>query len=280
MNDTMCGAGRAPGRGGSLFGLVFAAGALLYLFLTAGGRRLRDTVRNDVKVIRERDPAARNNAEIFLTYAGFHAVFFHRIAHALWLREVPVIPRVISQFSRFVTGVEIHPGATIAEGLFIDHGAGVVIGETAEVGSNVTLYQGVTLGGTGKESGKRHPTVGDNVVIGAGSNILGSITIGNNVKIGAGSVVVHDVPHDTTVVGNPGRPVITDGTKVGIPDIDYTHLPDPVAEAMQCVVRRVVAIENELEEFCVPKQLRMREQRSQLDEEISNLIGFYQGAGI
>ena len=151
--------------------------------------------------------------------------------------------------ARLLTGIEIHPGATLGEGLFIDHGAGVVIGETAEVGQNVTIYQGVTLGGTGKETGKRHPTVGDNVVIGAGSLLLGSITVGNNVRVGAGSVVVQNVPSNTTVVGNPGRPVIMDGTRVGIPDIDYTHLPDPVAEAMRCLVRRVVHLENELEEF-------------------------------
>jgi serine O-acetyltransferase len=160
---------------------------------------------------------------------------------------VPVVPRLISQFGRFITGIEIHPGATLGEGLFIDHGAGVVIGETAEVGDNVTIYQGVTLGGTGKETGKRHPTVGDNVVIGAHSQLLGSIKVGDNVKVGSGSVVVQDTPANATVVGNPGRPVISEGAKVGIPDIDYTHLPDPVAEAMKCLVRRVVQLENELE---------------------------------
>jgi serine O-acetyltransferase len=170
------------------------------------------------------------------------------LARALWDRDVPLAPRLVSQAGRFLTGIEIHPGATLGEGLFIDHGAGVVIGETAEIGENVTIYQGVTLGGTGKETGKRHPTIGDNVVIGAGSQLLGSITVGGDVKVGAGSVVVHDVPSNSTVVGNPGRPVIMDGTKVGIPDIDYTILPDPVAEAMKCLVRRVVQLENELEE--------------------------------
>ena len=148
-----------------------------------------------------------------------------------------------------MTGIEIHPGATIGQKFFIDHGAGVVIGETSEVGDNVTLYQGVTLGGTGKETGKRHPTVGDNVVVGAHSQLLGSIDVGKDVRVGAGSVLVQDTPPNTTVVGNPGRPVVSEGAKVGIPDIDYTHLPDPMAEAMKCLVRRVVQLENEIEEL-------------------------------
>jgi serine O-acetyltransferase len=217
--------------------------------LTEAGQRLAATLSSDMKAIKERDPAARNALEILTCYPGLHAVWLHRAAGALWKRNVPVLPRIVSQFGRFLTGIEIHPGATLGDGLFIDHGSGVVIGETAEVGDNVTIYQGVTLGGTGKETGKRHPTVGDNVVIGAGAHLLGSITIGNNVKIGSGSVVVQDAPHDTTVVGNPGRPVISEGFKVGIPDIDYTHLPDPVAEAMKCLVRRVVELENEIEEL-------------------------------
>ncbi len=262
------------------FGLMLAGGAAFgFLYFTSSGRAVRQGLRRDIEVIRQRDPAARSNAEILLTYSGLHAVVFHRIAHALWLRGVPVLPRMISQFSRTLTQIEIHPGATIGEGLFIDHGSGVVIGETAEIGDNVTIYQGVTLGGTGKESGKRHPTIGDNVIIGAGAKVLGSIVVGDNVKIGAGSVVVQPVPANTTVVGNPGRPVITNGTKVGIPDIDYTHLPDPVAEAMKCVVRRLVEIENELEEVCPPHQVRMRERKA-LDEEILNLTGFYLGTGI
>ena len=212
-------------------------------------RGLAGTMARDIQVIRQRDPAARSDLEIITCYPGLHALWFHRLARALWMRRIPVVPRVVSQIGRFVTGIEIHPGATLGEGLFIDHGAGVVIGETAEVGTNVTIYQGVTLGGTGKETGKRHPTIGDNVVIGAGSMLLGSIKVGDNVKVGSGSVVVHDVPSDSTVVGNPGRPVISQGSKVGIPDIDYTHLPDPVAEAMKCLVRRVVQLENELEEL-------------------------------
>jgi serine O-acetyltransferase len=261
-------------------GTLAAGGAFAYLYLSANGRRLRDVVGHDIQVIKQRDPAARSSAEIVLTYAGFHAVLFHRIAHALWGRQTPLLPRMVSQLSRFLTGIEIHPGAVIGDGLFIDHGSGVVIGETSEIGDNVTLYQGVTLGGTGKESGKRHPTIGNNVVVGAGAKVLGSITVGDNSKIGAGSVVVHDVPANSTVVGNPGRPVISNGTKVGIPDIDYTHLPDPVAEAIQCIVRRMLEIENELEEICPPKQQRIKEQRAHLHDEVNNLLGYYEGAGI
>jgi serine O-acetyltransferase len=213
------------------------------------GQNLSATLARDIAAIRQRDPAARSTIEILTCYPGLHAVWLHRAAHALWKRNIPLVPRLVSQLGRFLTGVDIHPGATLGEGLFIDHASGVVIGETAQVGENVTIYQGVTLGGTGKETGKRHPTVGNNVVIGAGAHLLGSITIGDNVKIGSGSVVVQDAPHDTTVVGNPGRPVISEGFKVGIPDIDYTHLPDPVAEAMKCLVRRVVELENEIEEL-------------------------------
>jgi serine O-acetyltransferase len=212
-------------------------------------KKVESILARDMQAIRERDPAARSDIEIITCYPGLHAVWLHRLARYLWDRDVPLAPRLISQFARWLTGIEIHPGATIGNGLFIDHGAGVVIGETAEVGDDVTIYQGVTLGGTGKESGKRHPTIGDNVVIGAGSHLLGSITVGDNAKVGSGSIVVHDVPPNTTVVGNPGRPVIDAGLKVGIPDIDYTHLPDPVAEAMKCLVRRVVQLENEIEEL-------------------------------
>jgi serine O-acetyltransferase len=270
---------REPGGRVSMGALMFGGASLGSLYLTRRGRALRAVVRRDIQAIKERDPAARNLIEILTCYSGLHAILFHRLAHSLWLREVPVVPRFISQLSRFFTGIEIHPGAVIGEGFFIDHGSGVVIGETSEIGDNVTIYQGVTLGGTGKETGKRHPTVGNNVVIGTGAKVLGSITIGDNAKIGAASVVVHDVPPNSTVVGNPGRPVITDGTKVGIPDIDYTHLPDPVAEAIQCVVRRMIQIENELEEICPPKQRKLEEQR-RLDDALCNLVGFYQGTGI
>ncbi len=237
-----------------MVGTALSAAATGLQRVVGAGSDLAAVLAQDIKAIRERDPAARNILEILTCYPGLHALWFHRAAHALWKRDMPVLPRIISQMGRFVTGIEIHPGATLGEGFFIDHGAGVVIGETAEVGDNVTVYQGVTLGGTGKQTGKRHPTVGDNVVIGAASQLLGSITVGDNVRIGAGSVVVQNVPSETTVVGNPGRPVISDGLRVGIPDIDYTHLPDPVAEAMKCLVRRVVQLENELEELRKPRE--------------------------
>jgi len=266
--------------GGSLLTAVTGLGAMAFLYLTKPGAEVRGSVRRDIQVIRERDPAARGLLEIITCYSGLHAILLHRVAHALWVRDVPLVPRLISQLGRFLTQIEIHPGAQIGEGFFIDHGSGVVIGETTEIGRNVTIYQGVTLGGTGKETGKRHPTVGDNVVIGTGAKILGSLTIGDNAKIGAGSVVVQPVPADSTVVGNPGRPVITDGAKVGIPDIDYTHLPDPVAQAMQCIVRRMVQMENELDEICPPHQKRRMGQSEVLDEQISSLLGYTQGAGI
>jgi serine O-acetyltransferase len=253
---------------------------MAFLYLTKPGAEVRGSVRRDIQVIRERDPAARGLLEIVTCYSGLHAILLHRVAHALWVRDVPLAPRLISQVGRFLTQIEIHPGAQIGEGLFIDHGSGVVIGETSEIGDNVTIYQGVTLGGTGKESGKRHPTVGDNVVIGTGAKILGSLTIGDNAKIGAGSVVVQPVPANSTVVGNPGRPVITEGAKVGIPDIDYTHLPDPVAQAMQCIVRRMVQMENELDEICPPHQKRKTDQRDVLDEQLCNLLGYSHGSGI
>jgi serine O-acetyltransferase len=260
-------ASRAEGNGGrDLALLLSAAGAGAYLYLTKRGRGLREMLRKDIQVIRERDPAARGAVEIVTCYPGFHALLFHRLAHSLWLRDVPLLPRLISQFSRFLTLIEIHPGATIGEGFFIDHGAGVVIGETTEIGKNCTLFQGVSLAGTGKETGKRHPTLGDNVFVGAGSKILGSVKIGNDVKIGAGSVVVQDVPANSTVVGNPGRPVLNSGVKVGIPDIDYRHLPDPVAQAMQCLVHRIVQLENDLEEICTPMQEKVAKERTRVDE--------------
>jgi len=227
---------------------VLAGAGVGLLLLGRRGRHLRATFRRDIEVIRQRDPAARNIIEIATCYSGLHALLLHRVAHHFWVRKVPVVPRIVSQISRGLTQIEIHPGATIDEGFFVDHGAGVVIGETTEIGRDVTVYQGVTLGGTGKQTGKRHPTIGDNVIIGAGAKVMGSITVGHDAKIGAGSIVVQDVPPNSTVVGNPGRPVITDGSKVGIPDIDYRHLPDPVSQAMQCLVVRMVSLENEMKE--------------------------------
>jgi serine O-acetyltransferase len=238
-------------------------------------------MRDDVRAAKERDPAATSTLEIVTSYSGLHALWLHRLAHPLYQRHVPLLPRWISQFSRFLTGIEIHPGARIGERFFIDHGSGVVIGETTEVGDDVTLYQGVTLGGTGKEQGKRHPTVEDGVVVGAGAKVLGSIHIGERAKIGAGSVVIHDVPDNATVVGNPGRPVLVDGQRVGIPDIDYTHLPDPVAEALRSVVRRIVEIENELDDL-YPERKEQRKQRTAQAEQIlaEYVQGFEEGGGI
>ncbi len=205
-------------------------------------------LRRDIRVIFERDPAAKSILEVIFCYPGFHAVLFHRLAHWLYKHNFVILPRMISQFSRFLTGIEIHPGATIGQGFFIDHGSGVVIGETAEVGDNVTLYQGVTLGGTGKEKGKRHPTIGNNVVIGAGAKILGSFKVGDNVKIGAGSVVNKSVPSDTTVVGIPGKIVLHHGVPIKKPDLRHDDLPDPVNEMLRCLMQRVEFLEKRLKE--------------------------------
>jgi serine O-acetyltransferase len=258
-----------------------ANGASLAARLARFGRRELERAGRDVRAVKERDPAATSTVEIVTSYSGLHALWLHRLAHPLYEHGVPLAPRWISQLSRFVTGIEIHPGAKIGESFFIDHGSGVVIGETTEVGDNVTLYQGVTLGGTGKETGKRHPTLGDDVVVGAGAQLLGSIKVGDNARIGAGSVVVHDVPRNSTVVGNPGHPVLLDGQRVGIPDIDYTHLPDPVAEAMRCLVRRIVELENELDEL-YPERKEKRKAKTVLAEQrIEAYIGeFSGGAGI
>ena len=207
--------------------------------------RVAREVREDLTAAQERDPAARSvgRAEILLTYGGVQALLAHRVAHALHEAGVPLAPRLLANATRVTTGVEIHPAARIGDSLFIDHGAGVVIGETAEIGRNVTLYQGVTLGGTGFARGKRHPTVGDDVVVGSGAKLLGPIDVGHCAKIGANSVVVHDVPANSTVVGNPGHPVRVDGKRPEGPDADWAHLPDPVADALKGLSARV----NELE---------------------------------
>jgi serine O-acetyltransferase len=207
--------------------------------------RVAGEVRRDVHAARERDPAARSasNGEILATWPGIHALLAYRVAHALHEAGVGVLPRLIAMVTRAVTGIEIHPAACIGEGLFIDHGAGVVIGETAEIGDDVTLYQGVTLGGTGFATGKRHPTVQDNVTIGSGAKLLGPITIGHGAKIGANSVVITDVPPNSTVVGNPGHPVRVDGRPVEGPDADWIHLPDPIAEAIQALSSRIGELE-------------------------------------
>ncbi|MGF1460408.1 MAG: serine O-acetyltransferase [Leptolyngbyaceae cyanobacterium] len=202
-------------------------------------------LRADFKIVFERDPAARNWLEVLFCYPGLQALMFHRVAHWLWNLGLPFIPRLISHIGRFITGVEIHPGATIGHGVFIDHGMGVVVGETAIIGDYCLIYQGVTLGGTGKESGKRHPTLGENVVVGAGAKVLGNIQIGNNARIGAGSVVLREVPSDCTVVGIPGRVVYRAGERVG--PLDHDRLPDSEARVIRALVDRIEALETQLE---------------------------------
>jgi serine O-acetyltransferase len=221
-------------------------------------------IRRDVAAATLRDPAARGvgSFEILATWPGVHALLAHRVAHALNGAGVPFVPRAIATFSRATTGIEIHPAAEIGDGLFIDHGMGVVIGETVRIGNDVTLYQGVTLGGTGFATGKRHPTVQDNVTIGSGAKLLGPITVGHGSKIGANSVVIHDVPPNSTVVGNPGHPVRVEGRRPEGPDTDWVHLPDPIADAIKGLSNRLVAVERALAEnpangnFSAPADVR------------------------
>jgi serine O-acetyltransferase len=205
-------------------------------------------VTADVASARERDPAARGigTLEILTGWAGVQALLAHRVAHALWEADVPLVPRTIAYTSRSVTGVEIHPAARIGSDFFIDHGSGVVVGETAEIGDRVTLYQGVTLGGTGFARGKRHPTLQDDVTVGSGAKLLGPVTVGRNAKVGANTVVIEDVPDHTTVVGNPGHPVRVEGRPVEGPDTDWIHLPDPIAEAMKELSVRISQVEQRL----------------------------------
>src|SRR5881394_1237386 len=207
--------------------------------------RVARELRHDLTAAQERDPAARDlgRAEILLTYGGVQALLAHRIAHAIHEASIPLVPFGIAYFSRAATGVEIHPAAQIGDALFIDHGAGVVIGETADIGDNVTLYQGVTLGGTGFARGKRHPTVEDDVVIGSGAKLVGPIRVGRGAKVGANSVIIHDVPANSTVVGNPGHPVRVEGKRPSGPDADWAHLPDPVADAIRALSARVAELE-------------------------------------
>ncbi|MBV9003711.1 MAG: serine O-acetyltransferase [Solirubrobacterales bacterium] len=207
--------------------------------------RIATEIRRDVDAARTRDPAARGvrPIEILAAWPGVHALLAHRLAHALYQAKVPFLPRLISAVARSITGIEIHPAARIGQGFFIDHGMGVVIGETAEIGNDVTLYQGVTLGGTGFATGKRHPTVEDYVTIGSGAKLLGPITVGHGSKIGAGSVVIHDVPPNSTVVGNPGHPVRVEGRRPEGPDADWVHLPDPIADAIKVLSARIAILE-------------------------------------
>ena len=212
-------------------------------------------IKEDLNAIMLRDPAAKSRLEAALCYPGLHAIWLHRIAHSLYIKGWVVLPRMINTFSRFLTGIDIHPGAKLGPGLFIDHGMGLVIGETAELGSNVTLYQGVTLGGTGKETGKRHPTIGDNVVVSSGAKVLGSFKVGDNSKIGSGSVVLHEVPPNSVVVGIPGRVVALDGVRVkdndpeSAIDLDHDILPDPVADYEEKLAKHMEEINKRLKEL-------------------------------
>ncbi len=203
------------------------------------------TLQADFRIIFDRDPAARNWLEVLFCYPGLQALIFHRLAHGLWSAGLPFFPRLISHVARFLTGIEIHPGATIGCGVFIDHGMGVVIGETAIVGNYSLIYQGVTLGGTGKEVGKRHPTLGENVVVGAGAKVLGNISLGDSVRIGAGSVVLRDVPADCTVVGVPGRIVYRSGERVE--PLEHGRFPDSEAQVIRALVDRLESVEQEIQ---------------------------------
>jgi serine O-acetyltransferase len=235
----------------------------------------------DLRTISERDPAARNWLEILFCYPGVQALMLHRLTHWLYKIGIPFIPRLISTISRFFTGIEIHPGAKIGKGVFIDHGMGVVIGETAIVGDYALIYQGVTLGGTGKESGKRHPTLGENVVVGAGAKVLGNIQIGNNVRIGAGSVVLRDVPSNTTVVGIPGRVIRADNTDI----LEHGKIRDVEAEVIRVLFERVKDLEQQLEQLEINVHRSSNEanhQHLQENKNESNLMieDFLDGAGI
>ena len=201
-------------------------------------------IKSDIEIIRERDPAAKGILEILLCYPGFQAIFIHRFTHKLWKLKFPLVPRILSQMNRSLTGIEIHPGAKIGKKVFIDHGMGVVIGETAEIGNNCLLYQGVTLGGTGKSHGKRHPTLEENVVVGAGAKVLGSITVGANTRIGAGSVVVRSVKENSTVVGVPGRVVHQSGVKIN--PLAHSALPDAEANVIRNLMDRIDQLENQI----------------------------------
>jgi serine O-acetyltransferase len=214
-------------------------------------KRVVSEVRADVSAARDRDPAAQgvSSFEILSSWAGVQALLAHRAAHALMEAGVPVLPRAIAYMTRAVTGVEIHPAAVIGREFFIDHGAGVVIGETAVIGDRVTLYQGVTLGGTGFQRGKRHPTLGDNVTVGSGAKLLGPIDVGDGAKVGANTVVVEDVPPGATVVGNPGHPVRVEGKRVEGPDADWIHLPDPIAEALKALSERLADLERRISDL-------------------------------
>ncbi|MCF8132034.1 MAG: serine O-acetyltransferase [Synechococcus sp. Tobar2m-G35] len=235
---------------------------------------LRDLAA-DVAIIRERDPAARGLAEIICCYPGLHALCLHRLSHRLWRLGLPLLPRLLSQLGRLFTGVEIHPGAQIGSGVFIDHGMGVVIGETAVVGDRCLLFQGVTLGGTGKQSGRRHPTLGENVIVGAGAKVLGAIVVGANTRIGAGSVLLRDVGPDCTVVGVPGRVIHQSGVRID--PLAHSQLPDAEAQVIRNLMERIDALENELDRRREGGDHPSGVAQSLRDREI---IEFLEGAGI
>lgn len=223
---------------------VIAAAAALYYVL------VRIFFAKEIKAVFERDPAATGYAEVIFTYSGLHALISHRIAHSLWKMKIPFFPRFLSQVTKWITGIEIHPGAGIGKGFFIDHGMGVVVGETSIVGDNVTLFQGVTLGGTGKEKGKRHPTIGNNVVIGTGAKVLGNIKVGDNVNVGANAVVIRDIPDNSTVVGVPGRIAKKHGKRMpGGINLDHTSLPDPLQQALEKLQHEIDHIEAEIADY-------------------------------
>ena len=238
-------------------------------------------IKTDLAIIKERDPAARDLLEILLCYPGFQALTLHRISHRLWRSGLPLLPRLLSQITRALTGIEIHPGAQIGHGVFIDHGMGVVIGETTEIGNRCLLYQGVTLGGTGKEHGKRHPTLAENVVVGAGAKVLGAIHVGANTRIGAGSVVVRDVEADSTVVGIPGRVVHQSGVRIN--PLAHSALPDAEADVIRNLMERIDQLETqvtalhsclkELSTDRVPKDLQTGQAQNLKDREIIEFLG-------
>ncbi len=231
-------------------------------------REAWETLKADYNAIFERDPAARSKLEALLCYPGFHAICMHRIAHFLWNKNLKLIARVLSHISRFLTGIEIHPGAKIGKGFFIDHGMGVVIGETAEIGDNVTLYHQVTLGGVSLKKEKRHPTIKSNVVIGAGAKVLGPFTVGENSKIGANSVVVREVPPNSTVVGIPGKVVKKEKIQVMGVDLDHHLLPDPMVDAIKAILKELADLRREVEELKGDKTRKIEEKLRKLEEEI------------
>jgi serine O-acetyltransferase len=238
--------------------------------LLKGFNVVLSALKADFQVIFKKDPAARNWLEVMFCYPGLQALLFHRVAHWLWVLGLPFAPRFLSHLGRFFTGIEIHPGATIGQGVFIDHGMGVVIGETAIIGDNCLIYQGVTLGGTGKETGKRHPTLGENVVVGTGAKVLGNLQIGNNVRIGANSVVLRDVPSDCTVVGVPGRIVYRAGTKVD--PLEHGRLPDSEAQAIRYLVDRIESLEAQVRQLQQeePAEINQAELKAQLELLVGN----------